>query len=165
VNTALSALIIAILSLAWNIVAALHSWRSSTPKIKLRLAQIFYRQGSGLNVNVMNKGGSPIAVIDIKVWDQWSTTMGALKGDAYTSGRTLKTFSKKYGIGDPHGRDVDGPDLPFTIDGYHSQEWEFGNSWIKGIDAYRGKFLIEVALSTGKVVGKKVAVDTRHEKL
>src|SRR6266446_330150 len=118
-SIALAAFVIALCSLMWNVVSTLNSWRLSRPLIKLRIGAV-HPMGSGpsLRVNIMNTAASPVAITSIFIWARWR------KGGR--SGRGFDYASTWEGA-DNH---IEGPALPFKIDGRHSQNWEFDSEWL-----------------------------------
>ena len=66
---ALSALVIALCSLIWNVVTTAHSWRANTPSIKLDLRTVWPR----IEINVRNRGGSPTAVSSTRLIVSYKT--------------------------------------------------------------------------------------------
>ena len=73
VTVGLAALIIALCSSIWNIIGAVHSWRTSAPLVKVTLTSEHSEGYEALGINVRNIGGSPIAVVAaLYVWFEHS---------------------------------------------------------------------------------------------
>lgn len=152
-TVALAALVIALCSLIWNVIAALHSWRTGIPLVRLTLSAEVSDNYEGLGVNVRNIGGSPIAVTSLAVWSQYSRR--SKKGWQITSD---ESYDK-----DQEERDgISGPLLPITINGHHSERWKFDmvmrlNSQVAS--NFPKRLVAEAELATGRVAKEKLETD------
>lgn len=153
-SIALWALIIALFSLIWNVVTAAHSWRADMPSIKLDLRKASWYQ---MEVNLRNRGGSPVAVSRIELIVFYKTRHDQKIGWRH---RTW-TIATPNDLLSPV--DISGPGLPFTILGYHNQEWKIPKD-IRNVfwenRASRGVRIINISiridLATGKQIRKKL---------
>jgi hypothetical protein len=159
-SIALAALIIALASLLWNVVSTAYSWKFSKPAIRIAARQGFHRGRYYLTVDVQNRGGSAIAITQLAV----IYSLGKWWRRFYFPRR--KIWLQRKGpwsarIITPTPEETEyGPRLPYTIQAYHSQKWEFDRSrlykeWLKTPE-HTNKLIIEVLLSTGKRAGKKI---------
>jgi hypothetical protein len=154
-SIALAALIIAVCSLIWNIVSTLRSWRLSKPQIKLNVYTVHPVEGDpSLRVNVTNTSSSPVAITSIFIWAKWQG-----------GGRSGRGFD--YALANQDQADhIEGPPIPFTIDGYHSQNWSFSpeSTRLSLIESIRGEtreIVVEVKMATGRSVQEMIKIGDR----
>jgi hypothetical protein len=152
---ALVALIVAACSLIWNIVTALHAWRTNMPSIKLDVRNFSSEE---LQTNLRNRGGSAIAITKISVIRYMRVKH---KKPASPHPIYREYWQTIWEIPEGHRKDdVEGPSLPFTIAGYHNQEWSLHN-WRplpphETQKARIDRISVVVELGTGKVVEKRI---------
>jgi hypothetical protein len=114
VTIGLAALIIALCSFIWNIIDAVHSWRTSAPLVKVTLTSEHSEGYEALGINVRNIGGSPIAAVALYVWFEHS--MRSKRGWELNAGNDSDARDD---------REIIGPLLPVTINGHHAERWKF----------------------------------------
>jgi hypothetical protein len=156
VSISFIALVIALSSLVWNIVSSLHSWRTSTPAVKLRLVGFW----PNIDLNVLNKGGSQVSIaqagVVVRYRLYWRNSRGSSRG--------IWAVYIPDGIGGMAG--ALGTSLPFTLSGYHSHKFKFSGTQLNGFwdmalkapaeSAKLTKVFIMVELGNGKIIRKKL---------
>lgn len=155
-SIALSALIIALFSLIWNVATALNSWRANKPSIKIDLRDAFWPR---IAIGLRNKGGSPIEVTGIDLIVRYIRKLN----DPPNSRRR-----RRWDLSIPDYKNdmlgASGPQFPFTIAGYHSERWDLNKSFADEFwkTAFRDakevkikRVSIRVHLATGKKVKKR----------
>ena len=176
-SIALAALIIALASLLWNVVSTVYSWKFSKPAIRIMTNARWTREIDWLDVNVVNTGGSAIAIRELNLY--WWFAKGKARNNPTRAAWTLRILWKirrriyritrkppKTGLVPPLSRAInnpeEGPEFPHTIPPYHNQVWSFDDLRLmklwEGSSIRTKNFLIEVALSNGKRVRHKVPV-------
>src|SRR5262249_52327482 len=131
----------------------LNSWRLNRPLIKLKIGAV-HPIGSepSLRVNVMNIGSPSVTITSIFIWTKWR--------EGGKSGRGYDYASTNEGA----AIDIEGPSLPFKMEGHHSQNWEFGPDWLnttlrESIKGGTREMEIEIGMATGKSVKQAVKID------
>jgi hypothetical protein len=165
-SIALAALIIALASLMWNVVSTVYSWKFSKPAIAIETTPRWTNEKQWVDVNVVNTGGSAVAIKEIMVW--WWFAKGKARNNPMR-GAWLRRLQRRFSKDDrpkPIARSFNdpdtGPDLPHTIQPYHDETWSFDWSllrkvWLNSSNPTKS-FLIQVRLSNGKKAKHRVEV-------
>jgi hypothetical protein len=159
-SVALAALVIAVGSLTWNMVSTLYSWKFSRPDIEITPIRVLSGKLNYLNVEVRNKGGSPVGVTRVIVnyeFERWWQRK-------YLPGRKwLRPKASSSGLGPirgPSGKEDADLFCPCTVQAYHSETWQFDRiSLLRGWANYpwhTKRLRIDVWLATGKQVRRKI---------
>lgn len=151
----IAALIIALASLAWNIVSTAYSWKLSKPAVGIVPTSTSSSKGNWLDIDIQNRGGAPIAVTQVIIYteyERWWQRNYSLRRGRWRV--WLQRKASRRGVGPNKG-----PDLPHTVQPYHAQKWSFDETmlakdWIKSSER-PNNFLIEVTLATGKKAVRK----------
>ena len=154
-SISLIALIIALVSLIWNIISSLHSWRSSIPSIKLHTKGTW----PNIEIDIFNRGGSPVLISGIKVIVRYHTNRNVLTG-------RYRWWENEVPESGGNMNGTSGPSLPVTLGGYHNQKWKLGEAlleefWDQALrppikSVWIPKVEIQVQLGNDKVAKKKL---------
>lgn len=155
---ALVALVIAVGSLTWNISSTIYSWRFSRPDIEVMPISGWEHDIDFLDVEVRNKGGSPVGVTRVIVncyFTKWWQRNYRPRRHGW-----LRRIVSEGGFGPMSSTGSVKKDRHFfcTIQAYHSETWRFDKAfilkeWLK-FPEHTKKLRIDVWLATGKQVRK-----------
>lgn len=142
--TAWIALIIAAGSLGWSVTSTTLSWRKAKVRIMLSVREFMAASMDDngfiawLQIIVMNKGGSAVAV----------TGVGVEFGDGHL------WFSQPSPTHRFKSVAIVGPDLPATIEVNHLANWHLDMAWVVGTDLRESNVAVRpyVELSDGSII-------------
>jgi hypothetical protein len=135
--------------------AAIAGNRQDQPEIKLKIVTIHYKdRNPALRVNVTNVGSSAVAITSIFMWAKWQGGGRSGRGFDYL----LADEGQHVGI--------EGPPLPFKLDGYDSRNWDFDPEWTglslkESINGGTREIITEVRMATGESVEETIKIDDR----
>lgn len=109
------------------------------------ISGVFSREGRSVEIDVQNRSAFSVSVTDISILTDWDR-----RRVNYTS------FSPSVGAEPP---EIEGPEMPFVINGFHSQTWSLTDSIVElMVDFAQHKMLFQINLSSGKAVYEEVDI-------
>lgn len=130
-TTAVLALIVAGVSLTWNIVSTVLNWRRESPRIKIEIGSVRYGSDAEgwiigtIEIRVTNRGGSDTAITTSQLFLSAEPT----KNRRNYLGRVLQYSASQVPFG-KQGEWLIGPDLPAILPARHSQSWHIDMSYM-----------------------------------